>query len=206
MILGGEPFLNKDLEKYIEYVAQTYDKKIGRINITTNGTVLPEQDTLDVLRRYNVNVVISDYTNAISYEDKLRKFREVLDANDIAYMLNQSLEWLEFGFSENPFDWGDKEQVKKHMKYCSPLFHGYNDGKLYYCHVIWSAEKAGLYKNPEEDYIDIAKLSPDSVADRVKLSEYSMGLWEKGYLDFCRFCGGCGTDNKRFVPVAEQCK
>ena len=98
----------------------------------------------------------------------------------------------------------DKEKVKEHMLKCAPLFHGVNDEKFYFCHISWSAEKAGIFKNAYNDYVELKELDSNKLEDRRKLSQFSMGNWEKGYLDLCRFCGGCGEDNLHFVPIGEQ--
>lgn len=206
MFLGGEPFLNPELHKIIAYAGQTYPQKIGRLSITTNAMVIPDDHTLDVLKNYDARVVISDYTAAATYRDKLDHFIEIMKKRNILYSMNETLEWKDFGFPDEIFDGGgvDKEQLRKHMLKCAPLFHGVNDGKFYYCHIIWSAEKAGIFENACNDYIDLKELDSEKLEDRRKLSQFSMGNWEKGYLDFCRFCGGCGEDNSHYVPIGEQ--
>lgn len=206
MLLGGEPFLNPDLGKIIEYTRGKYAEKIGKISVTTNGTVLPCKETLEVLKKNNVRVVISNYTAAVDYTKKYEMFIQTLEEWGIAYTVNITLEWRDFGFPVKPFNWGSAENVAAHMISCSPLFHGLNDGKFYYCHVIWSAEKANLYKVSEHDYIDLRKLDSSSIEDKRRLSEYSMGIWEKKYLDFCKVCGGCGDDNQNYVQAGAQMK
>ena len=59
----------------------------------------------------------------------------------------------------------DFDKVREHMLSCGPIFHGLNDGKYYYCHVSWSADKAKLLKNVSDDYIDLRTLDDD---DRAK--------------------------------------
>ena len=36
------------------------------------------------------------------------------------------------------------------------------------------------------------------------LLEYSLGSMAGGSLSFCKFCGGCGSDNRNFVQPAIQ--
>ncbi len=205
MFLGGEPFLNPELHKIITYAGQAYPEKIGRLIITTNAMVVPDNQTLDVLKKYDVRVVISDYTAAVAYKEKLDHFIEIMQKRKILYSMNETLEWKDFGFPDKVFDWGeDTKRLNEHMIKCAPLFHGVNDGKFYYCHIIWSAQKAGIFKNGCNDYIELKELDSSKLEDRRKLSQFSMGNWEKGYLDFCRFCGGCGEDNLHDIPVGEQ--
>lgn len=201
--LGGEPFLNKELKKIVEYVGETYPNKIGKLGLTTNGTIIPDEDTLKILKRYNVMISVSDYTACVPYKEKLEKFLKTLDSWEIIYSRNMMTEWKDFGFPENPFHWG-KDGVYAHMESCSPLFHGINDKKLYYCHVIWSADKAGIYTAPKQDYIDLTELDCTNKEHREKVSSYCAGQCERGFLGFCMVCGGCGEDNDRIIVAGEQ--
>ena len=108
--------------------------------------------------------------------------------------------------SRRQIDEKSKEGGHDHMKSCSPLFHGINDKKFYYCHVIWSADKAGIYTAPESDYIDLTELEPDNEADKKKVWRYALGDCERGFLGFCMVCGGCGEDNDKAVVAGIQSK
>lgn len=201
--LGGEPFLNKELKDIIAYVGETYPDKVGKLGLTTNGTVIPDDATLQQLKNHHVMVSISDYTAGVPYQEKIENFIKTLEQWGIQYTRNVMDEWKDFGFPDKPFHWG-KDGVREHMKNCSPLFHGVNDKKLYYCHVIWSADKAGIYTVPKQDYIDLTQLDPTKGEDREKVSRYCAGDCERGFLGFCMVCGGCGEDNERIIPVGVQ--
>ena len=201
--LGGEPFLNKELKNIIEYIGENYKAKIGKLGLTTNGTVIPNSETLQILKKYNVMIAISDYTQSVPYKEKMDAFIEELEKWNISYTRNIMTEWKDFGFPDAPFHWG-KEGAYEHMENCSPLFHGVNDKKLYYCHVIWSVDKAGIYTVPKQDYIDLTELDPQKDEDKRKVSLYCAGNCERGYLGFCMVCGGCGEDNERIIPAGEQ--
>lgn len=201
--LGGEPFLNKELKDIVAYVGERYSDKVGKLGVTTNGTIIPSEETLIQLKKYNVTVSISDYTENVSYIEKIEKLIKKLDEWKIPYMKNHMTEWKDFGFPQTPFHWGENNAYS-HMKSCSPLFHGVNDKKLYYCHVVWSAEKAGLYSVPEQDYIDLTKQDFGNYEDRRKISKYCAGECERGFLEFCMLCGGCGADNMRTISAGIQ--
>lgn len=203
IFLGGEPFLNKELKDIIAYIGKTYPDKIGHMGITTNGTIIPDDETLMQIKKYKVRVSISDYTKIVSYEEKMNSFIDKLDEWEIWYIRNQSTEWKDFGFPSEPFQWGE-DKAHLHMRSCSPLFHGINDKKLYYCHVTWSAEKAGLFINPERDYIKLTEFDCNEKSDRERISKYCRGECEKGFLKFCTMCGGCGADNPKNVIAGIQ--
>lgn len=89
------------------------------------------------------------------------------------------------------------------MLSCAPEFHGLNDGKFYYCHVSWSAEKAGIFKLKGSDFIRLEDIDNNKKACR-KIVEYADGNMECGYVSLCEKCMGCGMDNNKFVLAGEQ--
>ena len=203
-ILGGEPLLYKELGELLLYLKQEYGKRIGTLNIISNGGISPSEKLLDVLKETDTLVYISDYTKQIAYKDKLNQVESVLQEKGIRYWTRASLEWKDFGFPICKPEI-DAHNSTDHMKYCSPLFHGLNDYCFYYCHVAWSAEKAGLWELREDDYIDLRELS-DTEKDKRSIIRHALGMIEGGSVSLCNMCGGCGADNKISVPAALQVK
>lgn len=113
MFLGGEPFLNPYLHQIIEYAGKTYTDRIGRLSITTNASVIPDEHTLHILKKYHVRIVISDYTKVIDYHETFCKFTETIKERKIAYTINRTLEWKDFGFPETKSDWGGWQPFPK---------------------------------------------------------------------------------------------
>ena len=60
-ILGGEPFLSKNLVPIVKLLKSKYNTKIGVVKLTTNGTVLPKEDVLKELIWNKLEVRISKY-------------------------------------------------------------------------------------------------------------------------------------------------
>lgn len=52
--------------------------------------------------------------------------------------------------------------------------------------------------------MELGQLDPANAADQRKLSQFSSGNFEKGYLELCRYCGGFGADNQCYVPAGVQ--
>lgn len=198
--LGGEPLLNPELVKVIEYIGEHYKDRIGSIEIVTNGTIVPNESLRQISRKYNVTYLISDYSNSVHYQDRLDRVVSCLKENGVKSNLNSSLNWLDFGFPEHPCSF-EEENIQKHMLACGPEFHGLNDGKFFYCHVAWSADKAGLFPLNPTDYIDLDELSREN---RVSILEHCQGNISNGYVGLCSVCGGCGKDNKNMVCAAVQ--
>ena len=61
IILGGEPLLRKELPEMLEYAAQK--DKVIQIAIVSNGTIMPNDDLINVLKKHNkINFYMSNYS------------------------------------------------------------------------------------------------------------------------------------------------
>lgn len=201
-LLGGEPLLNKELASIIQELKKCYGDKIGRIEIITNGSILPWKELLDTFRKCDVTLRISDYSAQIPYKKRLKEVCDLLEENQINYSLESSLTWSDFMFPDRECD--KIKDVRRHMLCCAPEFHGLNDGKFYYCHVAWSAEKAGLIKLQNTDYLELKSLNKEDIYECRKIVEHASGKIEGGYVSLCEYCMGCGSDNKNYIAVGEQ--
>ena len=201
-ILGGEPLINGELADMIRQIGDRYGNRIGNIGIITNGTLLPNEQLIEISKKYNVKYDFSDYTDVVDYKKRFDSAVKIVSDAGLRYSVNRSLRWCDFGFPVNNRMY-DFDKVREHMLSCGPIFHGLNDGKYYYCHVSWSADKAKLLKNVSDDYIDLRTLDDDDRAKEAIL-EHSNGNMAKGFVKLCKICGGCGNDNTEFVKAAEQ--
>ena len=66
-LLGGEPFLHIELEQILSYLMENYGDRIGKVNLISNGTVVPHENVLDLMKKYDMTVHISDYTQSVNY-------------------------------------------------------------------------------------------------------------------------------------------
>ena len=201
-ILGGEPLINGELADMIRQIGDRYGNRIGNIGIITNGTLLPDEQLIEISKKYNVKYDFSDYTDVVDYKKRFDSAVKIVSDAGLRYSVNRSLRWCDFGFPVNNRMY-DFDKVREHMLSCGPIFHGLNDGKYYYCHVSWSADKAKLLKIVSDDYIDLRTLDDDDRAKEAIL-EHSNGNMAKGFVKLCKICGGCGNDNTEFVKAAEQ--
>lgn len=201
-ILGGEAFLNKDLVKFLDYLYKEYREKFGSVCITTNGVVFPSKDQIDVIKKYNIIVIISDYKKAIKDKSKIDELEKYLKEENIICQTRRDLVWCDFGFPLKPVDIKE-DDVRKHMMMCNPGWRGLNDGKFYFCNCAWSAERAGLFTLKKDDFLDLANME---ICEETKkqIMLYSLGIMKSRYMSFCKVCGGCGEDNIKFVDAGEQ--
>lgn len=199
--LGGEAFLNKDLNDILSYLFENYGERIAQVGIITNGTIIPDEDIWELLKKYRVYLSISDYTATVPYTERLERFISCAEEHGIRYKVLRSLQWKDFGFPEQPCSYNN---VRQHMLCCGPVFHGYNDGRLYYCHVSWGAEQCGLIKLDCDDYIDLKQIDKNDFFGKQQLAKYSLGEWDRGYVSMCKLCAGCGNDNNNIISAGIQ--
>lgn len=203
-IVGGEPFLYRDLKDFIIYIGENYRTRIGYVGFITNGMIIPEDEVLELLHRYSINVSISDYSETVGYNYKIELLCAKLNEYQISYMRNRHIDWFDFGFPEERYYY-EGEAAMSHMQCCNTICHTLDDKKLFYCGLEWSAQKGGLYPIEEKAYVDLEKIERGE-NDRSDILEMLIGNIEGGYMEFCKVCGGFGIDNNNHVETARQMK
>lgn len=194
IIAGGEPLLYKNLKSLIEYIGEKYGEFIGKIQIITNGTIEIAQDLLDIIKKYSVEVRISDYTNNVPYAQKLDKLCALLEENDIEYVRFVQDTWLDMGFPNQDVRMGDTPtEIRNHMMNCAPNCQNINNGKLYYCAQGWAADQTKLFQLNEQDSLNLSSLKND-ISGKERFKNFYFGDLEDGYFSFCRVCRGWDTD------------
>lgn len=200
-ILGGEPLLNDQLEEMLSWVSSKYKERIGKISVISNGTLLPEKRLLETCARNNITFSISDYTDEVPYGARLAEVITLLKEAGVGYQVRKSIRWCDMGFPVYAFP-VEKGKERNHMLNCGPAYHGLNDGKLYYCHCSWSANRCGLFSEKEGDYVELKLLSKET--GKLDILRQCRGDISGGFVSLCSVCGGCGTDNDKFVKAAVQ--
>ena len=201
VLLGGEPLINKDIDKIINYLYEKYHNRFDILTITTNGTIIPNEDTIDAIKKSNTVISISDYNLNDSYSEKLINLKNILDQNRIESTINKSLEWKDFSFPYNPLNLSEKQSYIN-MNKCNPIFRGFNDNKFYFCHIVWSADKAGLFKEQPTDFINFLEPS-ECIKEKIVMMD-NCCYEDYKFNALCQKCGGCSELNQKFISVGEQ--
>ena len=50
-LVGGEPFLYPNHKEVFEYIGENYRDKIDNVLITSNGTLVPKPEVLDIIKK-----------------------------------------------------------------------------------------------------------------------------------------------------------
>lgn len=185
-LIGGEPFLSKNLKEVISYLLRS--EKIHKIEITTNGTIMPEKDLIPSLVNEKVTVLISDYGDLVD-KDKLIHY---LTLNKIKYAILEGGKWISPGGIEKRGR--SKEVLQKYYNNCGS---GYICKTLYEDKIFSCARAASLYAlgcMKEEEYV--------SINNNLDINEIKQ-FWLKDYSEACDYCD-IACEERKIIEPAEQ--
>jgi organic radical activating enzyme len=193
-ILGGEPFLNKEIYKIMD---RYYNHpKIGGITIFTNGTIIPDARTIQSMRKSNVLVQISDYGLK---QQKSRELGQVLLDNGVRYVVKEYDNWTNLGgIGRRTYS---AERLQRNYERC---FWKKNytmlRGKIHNCPRSAHGQNLCTFEADEEEYVDFN----DGTVSQKDLRKQMLKLIErKKYLMACEYCDG-GDWNRENIPAAIQ--
>lgn len=181
-IQGGEPFLYSQLVEVLEFLEQ-YNDIYNKIQIGTNGTIIPNEDVLAYLKLHNekIEVRISKYTNI-----NIEKLILSLEKENIKYRMydfvSRDGKWKSVGSIEY-YDDNDNEEYQKEKIYNCPWSACFTieNGMIGRCARSIPAYKLQEIKYREDDYIKIEKSKQEDFRN------YFMFMRP---MECCRFCAG----------------
>ena len=195
-VLGGEPFLYKELDKVLSILSSS--KKIEKIRVVTNGTIIPNEETLKALKLPKVVVQLNCYMNA--YYEKVDEIVTIFEKNGIKYQLlkKEGTEWMDYGNLEHRgrSEKELEEQFSKCRIDCRSLF----NGKIFYCPRSGHGMDLNLLPHTEQDYVDLMDSQLSRKELRYRIFEL---MFEKKYIEACNHCNK-GTNNCKIIPAGEQ--
>jgi len=179
-VLGGEPFVNKQIGKVINKLL-TY-KTIQQIVIYTNATVIPKGENFECLKNDKILMEITDYGSLSKRRDELI---DLLKANNIRYTSIVPT-WSDSGTLK--YQNANEEQLIDMFKNCCV-----NDkttilnGKLYRCPFSANAHNLNAIPSNKTDVVDLS--SESSTLEEIK-KDTKVLLGDKKYLEACKYCNG----------------
>jgi len=193
-ILGGEPFLHKELHVLINKLAT--EPKIKHIEIVTNGTIIPNGENLTALIHEKVSVRVSNYGFLSGKKDELAK---ILKEHKVNLKLGSYQPmWLETGgFKSRGYSMEEMKFIffNCNEASCKTLY----DGRLWLCPEALHGSLLGLVKENEQEYIDLRTCTKkDFWAKLHKLYN------DHSELTTCYYCAGHCPEFSKQIPCAEQ--
>lgn len=188
-LIGGEPFLAGSLGRVIRFLLQ--EEKVMRIEITSNGTILPRQEHIPLLCNGKVTVRLSDYGNIVDQG----RFIDCMKENRINLEIMPKGKWLANGSVEKRERSIDKllQQYDRCSsgKICKTLW----EDTLFVCARAASLAKLGCTGNEQAL----------NVSESENLREDIFNFMCNPLVNACSFCDN-ESGEEQMVEPAEQDK
>ena len=181
-VLGGDPFMNKDLHKIINKLIE-YDK-CKKIVVYTNAKFVPKGENLNCLKNEKVMLDITDYGTVSSAADS---FVEMAKKENILYTRVKCNTWVDCGRIIPKTDKNHEELKSLFNNCCNSDLISLLHGKIYRCPFSANGVNLGAIPKNPEDEIDLMDdtISNDELREKIKKL-----CFEKDYLSACSFCNG----------------
>lgn len=201
-ISGGEPLLYPRLPELLSHIGEKYGRNIARLELATNGTVVPSEQLCRVCRQYAVQVMLDDYRESVpglagNFAATLSRLQEY----SVVHRVNKTETWVSLlpdGREEKPPR--SPEAMRAHFAACRVPWQEYRAGRLYSCNYAAYAAVAGIHPHLPTDFLQLRDFGPEK---RAELLEFRLGFNIKGYTGFCSVCAGYGNSTA-MVPAAKQ--
>ncbi len=207
-IQGGEPLMHKHLPEIIDRVI-VYKEKIGKIFITTNGTLLPSVQLLELLRKNCdcLQINISNYGASLS--KRVPELVEMLQNAEVPYrIINYSDGDIHFGgwldFTDHTYKHQTEEALINNAKDC-----GYRKGgnlairlgELYFCYRVARRVELGIVPKDEHSCIDMYSAKSNN-----EKRQNIRDILNAPYTPACAYCIGKRSDAKHYPPAIQVTK
>lgn len=175
-ILGGEPFMNKDLKEITAYVCNK--EKVKSVVVYTNATILPDKEELEIFQHKKVSFYLTDY--GLDKRQKLKQFEELLTEYGILYHTYR------LGYWYKPGEIYDNHKTREELEQTYQFCWGRDcitllEGKLWQCKFAANANRLGAIPDYKQDYVDL--FETDNL--RQRLIDF---LYTKTSMESCRWC------------------
>lgn len=192
-LMGGEPFLHTDFNHILEWCLS--QGKISAIKIITNGTIMPKEDTWELMANPKVKLVVDDYRELSKYYQELLTFAQ-------KHHVRCEEQKLQTWYGLRPIV---KRQIsrEKHIQVFKDCYFrnciGVTNGRFYHCNVAGHMYNAQLILDNSADYIDLCGCDDSNKDMREEIRTYMK-------IDCMSACAYCNFSAGIEVPVAQQAK
>lgn len=193
-LLGGEPFIYKDINRIME--AFLNHEKIKRITVYTNSTVVPSEKMMECLKAEKVSVHMSDY-GAVS--NKIEKLKKVFEENGIQYYIHKYDKWYDLGGLYKR-DYSNKIEKTLYQNCLMAKCYTFYRGRFYLCPRAAHGERLGAFKNKTNEVIDFTREECNIQEKKEALKRL---LKNTECISACSYCDGCSSRSKE-VDAAIQ--
>jgi MoaA/NifB/PqqE/SkfB family radical SAM enzyme len=186
-LIGGEPFMNKEIYDIIDYFCN--HEKITRCVIYTNGTIPLKPERLKKYRNSKLVFALTDYGSLSKNTDKVHD--TLLDLK-IATRRHVPENWTDSGRIED-FKRSTLEMKKLFEACCGKNLLTTMNGRLYRCPFAANAESLKGIPFDSKNSVRLNS-SPEEI------SKYTRDI---DYIPACNYCNGRSFDAKEIIPAIQ---
>jgi sulfatase maturation enzyme AslB (radical SAM superfamily) len=177
-LIGGEPFMNKDIYLIIEKVLKF--EKISKLVIYTNFTIPIKEEFIESFRNEKIILSITDYGDLSRNKEKnmalVRKY-------GIIHRIHEPEYWTDSGRIKD-FDRTTKENEDLFEKCCGKNLLTISNGRLYRCPFAANADRLKAIPFDEQNFVSLS-------ASEQEISKYTREIKS---IPACGHCNGRSFD------------
>ena len=200
-ILGGEPFLCQDTLSYmLMLLKKRYKNRYFKITIDTNATIIPSKKIIDILKRDNITLCVSDYRHSVkNLSNKYGELISTLKKEKIKFVSYHEINrWKEHKMFETK---DDREDITKKIRRCFVENKYFNSPEIHIDKMYLCAIGYNKMRSLKMDTSNIYCLDLSNISSKEEILKYYMALDEKWTFQGCRYCNGLDSD---FIVAAIQ--
>jgi hypothetical protein len=186
-LIGGETFCYPWLGKALHEVLN--NDKVRSVILSTNGTVIPDDDVFDQLSDPKILIRISNY----GIKGKIDRLIEIFERNNIAYQYITEPKWKDGGGIE----YRNKSIEQIHIEFLncenSRVSKTIAVGKLFVCPRSYRLLSLGLYESAN-DYVKL-----NDTDNKKTTQKKILEIFLKDYADACQYCDFGSLDPKEII-------
>jgi len=186
-VIGGEPFLNKDIYEIINQISLI--DNIHKIVIYTNGMIPPKEEGL---KNFNKNKILFSITDYAELGKNLDKTVSILDKYSMPYRVHPPEHWTDSGkILEKP--WTILEAKNLFAKCCGKNLYTLIGDNLYRCPFAANADQLNAIPKHVSNSVSVL-----SSSETIKNFAYGID-----YIDACKLCPGRSFDSPIIKPAVQ---
>lgn len=189
-LIGGEPFMNKDIYKILEYL---YSKNnYTKIVVYSNAMIPIREEYIEILKDKRLVFSLTNYGELAKNTPKVI---QQLDKIGISYRLHEPENWTDSGIIKN-FKRDIKGLEKIFEDCCGKNLITLSEGKLYRCPFAANADRLSAIPLDDKNYVSLNQTEEE-------IRKYTR---EIRYLPACNFCKGRSFDAPSINPAIQTNK
>ena len=189
-LIGGEPFMNKDIYKILEYLYTKHN--IVKIVVYSNAMIPIRQEYAHLLANNKLVFSLTDYGGLAKNTPKVVTQLEELGA---AYRLHPPENWTDSGVITD-FKRNSADIQNIFANCCGKNLLTLSEGKLFRCPFSANADRLRAIPDDPLNYVSVD-------ASPAELRHFSRNI---KFLPACNYCKGRSFDSPAIVPATQALK